>query len=496
MNNNIGTSNSFNYNNNVNTIQNDVPVETLNDNSNKGNKKRILKRLIYIFLIIIIISLCGLFIFKETVLLNKVNVVKNSITQLFNILETNIDNLNNVIIPFDLNEESLGIDGSIKLSSNYKDDDIDLSRLNDYLIKYNSALDLKNNKLSASFNLNKNNDTLLSLNTYIKGKYGAIESKQLSYYAYNYNTGRDIKELNINNKDVYNNIKSIINRTKDNVLSRIEENDITKDSADVTINGNTSSYIRYTYKINVNDYINNILKYYITDSSVLNMFSQIANTDSTTVKNTIQKIIDNNNINETLNYEIYLDGLFGNFKQIKIYNDNNPDFYFRIYLPNNNYEFELVDNNEVLASGKYQDNKISIDYNNFNSEIEKINNNEYKFSFKITNDQVDMMFDVNLISKVENDKQNIKLNIKNNNKLLTNNKDFDINMDIDISIYKKAIVKSISSFITKDISTIDENEENEIIIKYQKIVEEIIKDIYNKDINIDNSLNTILNNKS
>ena len=467
----------------------DNNVESLtNVPSKKSHKKVIIISIIIIF-ILLVLTVVGLFIYKENVLLDKKNVIRNSVIKVFDSLDNSIDNVNNNIMPFDLNEEAISIDSTIKLSSNYKDNDLDLSKLSDYDFKYKTSVDSKNNKMSGSLILNRNNNVLLSLNTFINGKHGLVESKELSYYAYNYNIGREIKDIKVNNNNSISNIKKILNRTKDFTVNKINENDITKDSVEDTISGNKAKYTRISYKVNINDYVNNVLKFYITDTSVLNTLAEIFNTNSLNMKNNIQSIIDNNKNNENIKFDIYLDSLFGSFKQLKIYNEQSPNIYFRIYQVNNGYEFEFIDD-DLLINGKYGDNTLNIYSNNINLEFKKLNNNEYNVFGKYSYDNNYVSLANNIKTNIEDNKQNIILDTILNYSENDNVINFNINNEINIS--KISEIKPITSFITKDISTIDEEEENGILDRLNYILNRIISDMYPK-YNEGNYINSIIN---
>lgn len=440
-----------------------------------NKKKKKLKLIIIIILVVLVLIVGGLFFYKENVLLNKKTIIKNSIVEIFNVLNTKVDEVNKNIFQFDSNEESLGIDGTIEVDSNYKDDNgFDLSKLKDYKINFNGAIDVKNNKLSGTVNLknNTNNNDLLTLNTYINGKYGLVESSQLSFYAYNYAINKEIKDINLNNKDNYDNIKRVINRTRDVIISKINENNITRDNVETSVNGKNVTYARFTYKININELTNDILKFYITDTSMLNTLSSITGINNDELKNYIQNIIDNNKGTETINYEIYVDGLFGKFKQLVIYNTNDSKTNIKLFNTDNGYKYEFNSNNNRTFGGNYSNNIFMIEKDKDNSvSLEKFNDNQYKINYK--SNLFGNNYDVSANIKInkENDKQNIELSVN----LLFGNNDNQNNINIksNINIYKNGTIRPITAFITKDISTIDETELNNIMSKYNNIISNI-----------------------
>ena len=440
-----------------------------------NKKKKKLKLIVIIILVLLVLTVGGLFFYKENVLLNKKTIIKNSIVEIFNVLNTKVDEVNKNIFQFDSNEESLGIDGTIEVDSNYKDDNgFDLSKLKDYKINFNGAIDVKNNKLSGTVNLknNTNNNDLLTLNTYINGKYGLVESSQLSFYAYNYAINKEIKDINLNNKDNYDNIKRVINRTRDVIISKINENNITRDNVETSVNGKNVTYARFTYKININELTNDILKFYITDTSMLNTLSSITGINNDELKNYIQNIIDTNKGNETINYEIYVDGLFGKFKQLAIYNTNDSKTNLKLFNTDNGYKYEFNSNNNRTFGGNYSNNIFMIEKDKDNSvSLEKFNDNQYKINCK--SNLFGNNYDVSANIKInkENDKQNIELSV--NLLFGDNDKQNNINIKSNINIYKNGTIRPITAFITKDISTIDETELDNIMSKYNNIISNI-----------------------
>lgn len=440
-----------------------------------NKKKKKLKLIVIIILVLLVLTVGGLFFYKENVLLNKKTIIKNSIVEIFNVLNTKVDEVNKNIFQFDSNEESLGIDGTIEVDSNYKDDNgFDLSKLKDYKINFNGAIDVKNNKLSGTVNLknNTNNNDLLTLNTFINGKYGLVESSQLSFYAYNYAINKEIKDINLNNKDNYDNIKRVINRTRDVIISKINENNITRDNVETSVNGKNVTYARFTYKININELTNDILKFYITDTSMLNTLSSITGINNDELKNYIQNIIDTNKGNETINYEIYVDGLFGKFKQLVIYNTNDSKTNIKLFNTDNGYKYEFNSNNNRTFGGNYSNNSFMIEKDKDNSvSLEKFNDNQYKINYKsyLFGNNYDVSANIKI--NKENDKQNIELSVN----LLFGNNDNQNNINIksNINIYKNGTIRPITAFITKDISTIDETELDNIMSKYNNIISNI-----------------------
>lgn len=489
MNDNIEIIDNITPGNNSNMTSN-VVVDP-NEQQPKKSKKKLIKRIIYIFLIVLILAGVGLYFYKENVLLEKKKVIRNSIAEIFNVVNNKVDDFNSNIFSFDANEEPIGIDGTIKLSSNYKDDTLDLTKLQDYSLRFNNAFDLKNNKLSNSLSINKNGFSIFTLNNYINGKYGTVESGQLSYYAYSYNINNEIKDIKLNNKYNKDSLKNLVNRTREIILSKVSDKDITKDSYEDTINGKKSTFTRFTYKVDINNLVNEVLKNYIQDTSILNTISEITSQDPEIIKQSLQRVIDNNKGSNTISYEIYVDSLFGNFKQVKVYNIDNPNTYFRLYKVDNNYEYEIV-NSDNKVYGKYSNNKIDLNSDMVKVEYEKLNKNEYKYTIKLDYDNEFIVLDMNLKNTVEGDKQSILANAKISlgEKDKTDNLEFNIELELNIS--KNATVKPITAFITKDISTIDENEFDSIKQRFENIAQNIVNDIYTKKNNIvNNNMNQI-----
>ena len=492
LNDNLSNNNSVEVSASENASINNSSTEVSTiDNSNDNNftnqvleplkkekkKNKFLKPILIILVILFIIG-GGLFAYKEIFLLNKKSIIQNGVVYMFNILDNSLDKIKSNTLSFDTSNDSIGMDGTITMSSNYKKDGIDLTKLKDYSITYNSAFDFKNGKMSMNTSLNKNDSSLLSVASYISEKLGLIESNQLSLYTYRYNLNTDIKDFkfNTNNFDDY---KRIINKTRDITKNFIDENDISKDSVSTTINGKKSNYTRFTYSLNAQKYLYTILKEYSNDENTLNSIARLVGLDSSMVKESFISLTDEydeaKNIENKLSFEIYVDSIFGTFKQLVIYNPKNLDEKFTLYQIDNGYKFELKSFNNSIF-GEYIGKRLNIYNDNLKISYEEINNNQSMLSI----DYKDNDYHINIIADMKSNINDEKKNDKYEFSFLFeyNGSSIDFKINIDNNMYKNATVKEIVPFFTKSIDEVDQYEIQNIENKFMEIMDNIIKDIY------------------
>lgn len=468
--------------NNMSSVQVDANSE-VKDNKKVKNKGIKLKLAIVASLFIVLFG--GLILFKDLVLLNKKNIVSNSINAGFNYLEGNIDNMANYFggnifsssngFEVDAKNESFGFEGNLKITSDYNDGQIDLTKLKNYSLQYGGAIDAKNNKLSLMVDLDKNNSPLILMASYIFGKNGILECNQLFFYSYRYNIENEVKDIDFSIKDNTENIKKIISKIKEVTNNYIDDKDIAKEDVEETINGSKGKYTKFTYKIDLNKYYKNIIDEFLKDDSVIKALSEIINDSEDNIKSSLtlsSKSYEEKTDSSYVDVLIYVDSLFGNFKQVII---NKDDASFKLYTVNDGSDY-TIKINDTIINGEIRKDKITMynDYFNFSLENKDQNNKVISFGYK--SDYSKMGVVANIKNTTSSDKMDYVIDIDINYGYDNSNINFKISNEI--SIYKNATVKEITPFFSKNIDEITQIEMESITNKLEEIYTSIIKDIY------------------
>lgn len=468
--------------NNMSSVQVDANSE-VKDNKKVKNKGIKLKLAIVASLFIVLFG--GLILFKDLVLLNKKNVVSNSINAGFNYLEGNIDNMANYFggnifsssngFEVDAKNESFGFEGKLKITSDYNDGQIDLTKLKNYSLQYGGAIDAKNNKLSLMVDLDKNNNPLILMASYISGKTGILECNQLFFYSYIYNIENEIKDMDFSIKDNTENIKKIISKIKEVTNNYIDDKDIAKEDVEETINGSKGKYTKFTYKIDLNKYYKNIIDEFLKDDSVIKALSEIINDSEDNIKSSLtlsSKSYEEKTDSSYVDVLIYVDNLFGNFKQVII---NKDDASFKLYTVNDGSDY-TININDTIINGEIRKDKLTMHNDYFNFSLENKDQNNKVISFGYKSDYSKMEVVANIKNTTSSDKMDYVIDIDINYGYDNSNINFKISNEI--SIYKNATVKEITPFFSKNIDEITQTEMESITNKLKEIYTSIIKDIY------------------
>ena len=415
------TDSSFNSLNNLKEVEsstsvvNNTPLtntRTKNEiNDNKKNKVKKKSKLIYIIILIVVVLASSSFLFYTFILMNKNLIVKNSVDKFFDVISNNYKSMTDNYSFIDFNK-GMGLDGKLKISSDYKNEYIDLTNLGNYTFNYGGILDIKENKASFNLSLDKNNKELASLLGYINGKTLKLQSNNLFNNILKTDINKEIKERDFNDIFNYDNIDEIIIRTKEMTKNYIKDDDITKEYIEKTINNKKDTYVHIKYKLDLNDYHNYLVQEYLNDEKMIDILAKIYNKDREIIKSSLETILKyKEETPYVVNIDIYLDKISSSLKELDITKDNNK---FVITSNNDifNYYF-LVDENKVLT-GEYNKRSkelkadITSDNNVISLYIRKDNNN-YNIILKILNNNNVIEINTTYENKIKDDILNINL---------------------------------------------------------------------------------------
>ena len=168
-------------------LNNSDNVSSLNDLNQEQSLPKVEPKpkkkapIILIIIIAILLILGTVFCFYNFYLLNGERIIDNNVKKIFAIINEYADNIDKNTLKYDIDKDVIGVEGSFKVSSDFKNDDIDLTKLKNYSFNYNGVIDDNNNKISSGISLTKNNDSILSIDGYIDNKDLLIKSEQLCF---------------------------------------------------------------------------------------------------------------------------------------------------------------------------------------------------------------------------------------------------------------------------------------------------------------------------
>ena len=289
---------------------------------NVSNGKSKTKTIIIIAVAALAVLIGGFFLFRSFFLLNKKTVIGAQVDTFFNMLTTSIDGIEKDILPINYSTESVGFEGKLNFSSNYKGSmgyyDIDLSNLEKYNLVYSGALDIKNNNMSLDASVNKDNEKLISLVSYVVGNVATFKSEELSYSTFKTTLPKEVKDINLDNTFNYTDLKTLIKKTSEIVKKSVNESNIVKENAKVSVNGKEISAVKFSYTYDLIDLENTIINAYKEDSEILSILAKISNSDESNVKDKLNKIDTSKSKKRYAKVTSYNDTLFGSVKKFEI----------------------------------------------------------------------------------------------------------------------------------------------------------------------------------
>ena len=440
---------------------------------NKDNKKVITIGAIIIVILVVLFLL-------QSVFLNKKAIVEKEISVAFKEGRKVIDQMKKNTLDYDIEKNSLGIEGDISIDSDYKDSEIDLTKLKNYKLTYSGTLDKKGNKGSANLKLSESKD-IFDLNASMKGKVLYINLGDLYNKILKTETSKEIKDFETSSITI-DDIELIYNKTEKVVKESTKEDNITKENVEKEINGKKGKYQKISYKVDFNYYEEKVLESYKNDDKVLDILARMSNNTKKEMKKELEREIKDLKEREKteVTVNLYTTGLFNSVKEIEIGEEEEKII---IDVEKSLYKYKIVSNKKEIASGIYDSNKREYTIesgdkdNKFSASMTMKNDNHLvgNISYKAYESEIKASFDFNnkiskkeskIVAKVvvnyKEGNQNFKFNVNTNQKLTVGSKVNDISdanaVDVEQlseqdlqDIYSKAINKLDT--ITKEISS-------------------------------------------
>ena len=315
----------------------------------------------------------------------------------------NSNSVNNIFLNNNLNRYKLdNVDCNIKKlndDNNMNNDKINLNENNINLNNNNGMKNMiKNNNMNISI-INENNMFIKSINNQIINNNSII----------NNNNENNIKNININDIIMINNMKDNMNdNINKNVNSNIfEEINNMNNINNKIMNDFNINNMNNNMNINNTDYINNMNNVNINNNNNIDTMDIIKSMNNMNINNkNIQNI--NNNDFITNNNNIQINNNMNNIKK-NINNMNNINN--NMNNINNNINNMNIINNNINNNNNVNSINININENNINN----INN----FNFNGMNNQINNINNFNFID-MNNQMNNLNINNQNNNMININ----------------------------------------------------------------------------
>lgn len=474
------------------TTQDSTTTQTQNiTNDDIEIKQQKKKSKLPVILLLLILLIGGLYLFYNYYLMNEEVILKNETKKAFAFIKEKINLAEKNTFNYDIEKESLGIEGKLTVSSNYKSEELDLEKLSNYNITYNGAIDKSNNKLSGSIALKKNNDKVLSSDMYMQGKDLLIKLNELFDKTLKKSSETEIKDLETTKSISYDNIKTIINKTEEITLNTIDKKQLSKKIVQKEINNKKDYYMEVTYKLNTKKYTISLIDGYSKDEEIIKILAELTNQTNDDIKKLLEdykKNIEEYTEEDTiLDIVFYMDKITSSFKEVEIiskekdYENKEITNKYIIYKTDNIYNFEYNNNGKTDTTGTYDLSKKELtittkdEDNSTNITITELNDNTISISFNTASkDSYNILVVAKINNKTTSTSQTTNTIININYK--QGEQDINAEINNNITMTKGKAPEELKDDNSIDVESLTEEQINTIKQKATNIMESVLKD--------------------
>ena len=450
----------------------DAPEESISFDGPK--KKNPAIKIIIAVVALIILVVVGFYCYTSFVLVTGKNVVKTSITKVYDSVISSIDKAEKSFLVIDPSKDVVGVSGNINFGSNYKDSNIDLTNLDKYTIKYDSAFDLSKESMFISAILDKEGSDLIDGNILLKNNKLTIGSNKLSLYSYQTSMPSSMN-FEFKQSVTLNDVKKLIEKAKVATLNNIDEKSITKASG----KRQDKNYTKVTYEMNMSKMTKDIINAYINDNEAIEILSRLTTLSKEDVTNKLKDELENLDESKNIYVDIYVDNLFGNFVGMTLRNTEGKET-IEIDNIDGNYQFSMKGDSSYTFKGNYMsDTKtLNVYYNDDKYSIElsikEVSDSKINVSFNAGDKNNKLSVDMDIDNVVSGNKQTIKLGAKV--KVVADDENIDFNVNGETNIVKGAEIKDNSSMFVKDINEMTQEELYDIQNKASEVLYSVMYD--------------------
>ncbi len=446
-------------------VKNDVveskePMFEPNLESDGKEKKNKSILLIIVALLIVALGLVG------------VNYLYNrNATNTENVYYAVIDNLENAMVKYidniDLYNKPFGNDITLNINGTSSDKEINniLNIIKDMSFNLNTKTDYQNKKLSADYKVLYTNSNIVNGNVYINDEniyvnLGELYNKYIKLLPDNTSDN----DFQINTSSLWNavgnkELKSVIEESSKILKESLKEEYFSRTEEKINVLGKEIDVYNHTLKLNETD-IKEIIITFIdklskNDTIIANL-KALTNETEETIKNALTELKNNIQIDPvTFESNIYMNKNSNKLEEMHLkINDEELSF-----IKDNEEVFNINYNSSKLGTVKVNDQSVTFTFNdtetNTNLVIELGDN---KTALTLKAEGININLEVNKVSE-----DNTKVKFSFNGKIVEDNYNLTINIDIKNNAVDKVESKNVSNAVSID--AITEEESNQIINK-------------------------------
>lgn len=387
------------------------------------------------------------------VLLNKKNIVNQGIATVFKGARKTLEKADKNMLKYNLDNDILGVEGSVSFDSDYKNSEIDLTKLKNYKISYNGVIDKKGNRAVAGLKLDGSKN-ILSLNAMMKEKNVYINLGDLFNKTIVTQTEQEIKDLEISSITT-SDIELLVNKTETVLKENTKDENITKEKVEKEINGKKGSYQKVSYKVDVNDYAKKLLEAYNSDEEVIDVLARLSNQKESDIKELLKQSADSlkDADKEEMTVNIYLEGLMAKTKEIEIISGEDSII---IDKDNDIYKYRLTESNKDLVTGTYDSKKqeFTMHYDEsgmkFDAVLTMTGDNSMKGNVTIKSGEMNVNVDYETTNKITKTTEDSTVKATVNYQEGSEKINFSVNLNTKVTVGAKVEELDTSNVVPAD----------------------------------------------
>ena len=474
---------------------------TFGQNNEKKKKNGKGKIIIGILIIVAIAAIAG-FIGYKTYTSSPYNLFKSAINSGYSEFSNMLKIAKENTFEYDLENETIKLNGNVKFDTNIDE----LKDFTNYTYSFNTGLDVKNKKIELGLGISENSDKLIELLAYVLDNKAYLKSEQLfdriiyadaedeiDFDSYVYENDFEVN---------YDDLDYIVKKVKDYAINSIDKEKLSKESVEITINGEKLKVNSNSYNLDaetMKNTIKSIIDAMLEDKELIEKLVNLSGTTEDEVKSTLEeaKDVDLSTYEDSI-INIYTKGFANTIVGFSIYSDGEEVLFYSDY--NNITKWELY-NVEVNSEEAFTTIECEGDVCNINigddsdylklkitNENDKKTTIDYDFSFASYDIKVNGTVTFEQVEKTDK-KMSAKVDFSVKANIAGEEFTFDVNLDANMEIGAK--IGDVNTNNAINAEDLTEEDLQLIIDNLEKALQGTI--FYDL---IENSLNTTINNSN
>ena len=454
------------------TLKNNVH----NDSANKKNIK--IKPSIVIIIALLLITIGGLVGYMVYVN-NPVNLYKGIIKQGYK----KFDNITNDIFDstiFDIKEDSIHMNGSLKLNSSTEE----FKEYTKYNYDYDFGLDVKNKKLNLKASISEDSKKILTGIVYLLNKTMYLESTQIYDKVLYSKIDDDFFEVFSEENELpltHEEIDKMAKKVSNYLINGLSKNHFEKEKDTIYVNGQKVNVTKVIYPINQDnlyELVDSIIKDIKNDDEFIELLAKLTDTNKSEIKDELDDVdIQKSDFEmaEEVEFYLYIKGMFSKIIGFGLEAEDEIISYAKV----KNISEMSIQTEDIELIAKTKDNATKGNLKIEDEEMitftleneEKNNNHKLKLSLTIKAEDEKLNLDLASTTTKKGDKQ-INSSISFNIKTTEYGEEIDFGAKITNNIEIGSKINELDTNKAIDINSLTEEQISEIETNFEKIIED------------------------